>query len=284
MIDVGRLRTAAKDLIRTSLRPEERARIERLSFNDEGHGYDRLGLSPDWVAGGLMSTRFLYERYFRVTAHGAEHIPSSGAAILAANHSGMLPLDAVMLYVDIFENTEPPRVPRFVLDFFVPRLPFVSTFFARTGATSGTRATVRRLLDDGELLVVFPEGTPGIGKPFRDRYHLAEWRVGHAELAIRHRAPVVPVAIIGAEEQWIQATRLEWFHLFGAPFLPLPLNPIPLPVHYHIWYGEPIALHEQYAPDRADDPEVCAKGAAVVRAAVEALIDRGLRERRGIFA
>lgn len=264
------------------LSKQQRNKLKTLAWRDGGHGYDRLGMHPDWIAAALGISRFLYEVYFRVESHDSHHLPSAGPAVLAANHSGTLPLDAVMLYCDVARNTRPPRVPRIAFDRFVPRLPWLSTAFARAGAVSGTRPVFRSLLRDGELVGVFPEGAPGIGKPFRDRYQLQTWRVGHAELAIRHRAPVVPVAIIGAEEQWPQLTRLN-VRLFGAPFLPIPATPLPLPTRYHIWYGAPLWLHEQYAPDRADDPDVCAAAAAQVKRAVQELIARGLAERTGVF-
>lgn len=260
-----------------------REHLERLRWSDAGHGYDRFGMSPQWVRASVASTRPLYERYFRVTSHGAENVPTEGPVIVACNHSGMLPIDGAMLWIDLLRHVDPPRVPRIVADRFVPMLPFVFTFFSRVGVVGGDRATVRRLLEDGELLVVFPEGTPGIGKRFRDRYQLQEWRVGHAELALRHRAPVVPVAIIGAEEQWPQIARIDGFHAFGAPYLPIPATPVPLPVHYHVWYGDPIRLHEQCPVGAADDPELAEEAAATVKAAVQALIDRGLEEREGVF-
>jgi 1-acyl-sn-glycerol-3-phosphate acyltransferase len=195
----------------------------------------------------------------------------------------MLPLDAAMLYVDVVRQTSPPRGPRAVADLFVARLPFLGSLFSRLGVVGGARANVRRLLASGELLEVFPEGTTGIGKPFRERYRLAPWRVGHAELALRHRAPVIPVAIVGAADQWIQLARLP-LHPFGAPFLPVPLNLVPLPVHYHIHYGAPIALHERWPPESADDPEIVAAGAQLVRDAVAALLEAGLAQRPGVFA
>ncbi len=257
--------------------------LDRLEWRDAGHGYDRLGMHPEWVRASVASARFLYERYFRVTSHGIENVPRTGAAVLAANHSGMLPVDGAMLYLDLVRSLDPPRVPRVVADLFVPRLPFVFLFFNRTGCVAGDRATMHRLLDDGELTVVFPEGTPGIGKPFSERYHLQRFRVGHAELALRHCAPIVPVAIIGPEEMWPQLARIERFHVFGAPYLPVPATPLPLPVHIHIWYGEPIRLEERWPPERADDPEVGEEAARIVQDAVQRLIDRGLEERRGIF-
>jgi 1-acyl-sn-glycerol-3-phosphate acyltransferase len=252
------------------------------AIDDAGHGYDRFGLEPRAVARAVALARPLYERYFRVTSHGAHHIPCRGAAILAANHSGMLPIDAAMLYLDVLRHTDPPRVPRAVADLFVARLPFLGTAFARLGVVGGARANVHHLLAAGELLEVFPEGTKGIGKPFRDRYQLTTWRVGHAELALRHQAPVIPVAIIGAEEQWLQVARLP-LHPFGAPFLPVPLNLLPFPVNYHIHYGPPLALHQRWPAEAADDPDIVAEAAHEVRDAVADLVAEGLAARRGVF-
>jgi 1-acyl-sn-glycerol-3-phosphate acyltransferase len=252
-----------------------------LRFRDAGHGYDPLGLHPDWVRGAIASSRFLYEHYFRVTSHGIEHVPRHGAVIVAANHSGMLPIDGAMLYTDLVRHLD--RVPRIAADLFVPRLPFVFLFFNRVGVIAGDRATMHRLLDEEEMVVVFPEGVPGIAKPYARRYHLEPFRLGHAELALRHCAPVVPVAIIGAEEQWRELARIERFHAFGAPYLPVPATPVPMPVHYHIWYGEPIDLAARFGPEHADDPEVAAEAASVVQTAVQLLVERGLEERKGVY-
>jgi len=264
------------------LRRFERARLRRVTVVDAGHGFDIFGMHPDWVAAGVWLTRFFHRRWFRVTAHGAENLPPRGRAIVVANHSGLLPFDAAMLYADVLAHTDPPRVARPIADHFVPALPFVGTLFARLGMVNGTRANVARLLEQEEMVMIFPEGTPGIGKPRSERYRLQEWRVGHAELALRHRAPVVPVAIIGAEEQWPVAARLDWLHPFGAPFLPIPATPVPLPVHYHIHYGRPLSLHD--GGGDPDDSEIIAAAAERVRAAVAALIAEGLRARRGVFA
>ena len=259
-------------------------RLESLHFADLGHGYDAFGAHRDWVRVSLALTRWLYDTYFRVTSRGAEHIPESGAAILASNHSGTIPIDGTMLYCDVVSQTNPPRLPRPVADVFVPKLPFVSTFFARVGVVAGSRRNVEALLERGELLMVFPEGVPGIGKRFRERYQLQHWRGGHAELAIRYQAPIIPVAIIGAEEQMPQIARINGIRVFGAPYLPIPLTPFPLPVHYYVYYGEPLALHDTYSPDQSDDPVVIREAAETVKAAVQRLIERGLEQRRGVFA
>jgi 1-acyl-sn-glycerol-3-phosphate acyltransferase len=245
-------------------------------FSDEGHGYDVFGLHPPTAAAMARWARLPFERYFRVTAHRPEHLPRSGPAILVANHSGVVPVDGAMLWLDVVRRTG--RVLRPIADRFVPQLPFISTTFSRCGVVSGTRTNVRRLLDRGELIAIFPEGITGVVKPYRARYQLQAWRVGHAELAIRHGAPIIPVAIIGAEESWPLLARLP-LRAFGIPYLPVPASPLPLPVRFHLHYGEPIYLHRAHAPEAADDAEVVAQAAAAVRDAVEALLARGLAER-----
>jgi 1-acyl-sn-glycerol-3-phosphate acyltransferase len=261
----------------------ERARLDRLRYADAGHGYDAFGMHPDVVAFGEALVAPLYDHYFRVRSRGHAHIPETGAAVLAGNHSGAIPTDAMMVWLDVLRNTEPPRVARSVADHFVPMIPFIGTLFARGGMVGGSRGNARTLLEAGELLTIFPEGVPGISKHFRDRYVLQDWRVGHAELAIRHRAPVVPFAVVGAEEQMPQVGRIP-IPLFGAPFVPITLTPVPLPVRYHILYGEPIPTHLDYRPEHADDPGAVREAAARVKSAVAGLITQGLAEREGIFA
>ncbi len=258
-----------------------RERVERLRFADAGHGYDPFGLHPEFVGLGELIGRFPYERYFRVKSYGAENIPSSGPGILAANHSGTLPMDGAMLWVDVLRNTDPPRCSRALADYFVPSLPVVSTLFARCGVVGGSRGNAQALLEAGELLMIFPEGVPGIGKPFRERYRLQHWTKGHCELAIRHRAPVIPVGIVGAEEQMPQIARIP---VKGPiPYIPIPATPFPLPTRYHIHYGEPLPFHEEYKPEDADDPEIVREAAARVKSAVQTLLERGLAMREGIF-
>lgn len=273
-----RVRASLPFRVAAKLDRRERSRLRAVQVSDAGHGYDVFGMHPDWVAVAMWATRFAHDRWFRVTAHGVANLPPRGRAILAGNHGGILPVDAAMLYADVVAHTDPPRVPRPIADWFVPALPFVSTLFARMGVVSGTRGNVERLLEAEELVMIFPEGTGGLSKPASMRYRLAPWRVGHAELALRHRAPVVPVAIVGSEELWPLLARLDGVHPFGAPFLPVPATPVPLPVHLHIHYGAPLLLDGD-----ADDPEAVVAAAGQVRDAVQRLIDDGLRARRGVF-
>jgi 1-acyl-sn-glycerol-3-phosphate acyltransferase len=255
---------------------------KQAPFHDAGYGFDVFGLHPPALARWVSASAPLYERYFRVTSHGAENIPATGPAILVANHSGVLPVDGAMLCLDVLRRTDPPRIPRPIADHFVPRLPIVATAFARCGVVSGTRANVRYLLEQGELLALWPEGVAGVAKPFRDRYHLQDWRVGFAEHAIRHRAAIVPVAIIGAEESWPLAARLR-LKAFGAPYWPIPFVPVPLPTHYLIHYGTPIHLDRGHIALDADDPDVVTAAAQRVRQALQQLIDDARMVRRGLF-
>lgn len=275
----------ARALTRLIGSPENQERASRLAFADAGHGYDAFGMHPDFLAFGDALVSFLYERWFRVKSYDAHHIPATGPAILAANHSGTLPFDGMMLWADVFRHTNPPRAPRPVADYFVPTLPFIGTLFARAGVVGGSRGNVRKLLEQDSMLMLFPEGTVGIGKPFSKRYQLQEWRQGHCEMAIRFRAPVVPVGIVGAEEQMPQVGSIP-LDRFGSalPPLPIPATPVPLPVRYHILYGPPLRFDLEYRPDDADDPMIVRAAAQRVREAVESLIHRGLAEREGVFA
>ena len=235
-----------------------------MQFHDEGHGFDVFGLEPRAVERARRIGMPFYRRYFCVESAGIENLPVHGPAILAPNHSGMLPIDGWMLWLDVAARTD--RVLRTIADRFIPRLPFVSTLFARTGVVAGSHANVRRLLERDELVAIFPEGVTGPAKRFTDRYCLQQWRVGHAEHAIRHRVPIIPVAIVGAEEAWPVLTRLPW-HVLGAPYLPIPFTPFPLPVPLSIRYGKPIEL----AGD-ADDPQVVNAAADRVRVAVAEML------------
>jgi 1-acyl-sn-glycerol-3-phosphate acyltransferase len=274
----------ARRLGKAMITEELDERLQGIHFRDAGHGYDPFGLHPDFVHFGAGISHWLYQRYFRVISEGSDNIPSEGAAILAVNHSGLIPMDGLMLWHDVLAHTDPPRVARGIADHFVPALPFIGTLFARGGMVGGSRGNVRVLLEAGEMLMIFPEGTPGIVKPFSERYNLQPFRVGHAELAIRHQVPIVPVGIVGAEEQlpsFFASKRLG--RLAGFSALPIPLLPIPLPVRYRIIYGEALYSHIGSDPAIADDPAAVQALAAEVQSSVDGLLRRGLAAREGIF-
>ena len=256
-------------------------RTLRAAFHDEGYGYDLFGLRPATLSRAVRAGRGLYESYFRIDSRGIEHVPSAGPTILVANHGGTLPMDAAMLCLDVLLHAEPPRIPRPLADHFVASLPIASTLFARLGVVMGTRGNARRLLERGELLAIWPEGVSGPAKRFRDRYGIQDWRVGFAELAIRYRAKVVPVAVVGAEESWPLLGKLHGIHSFHIPYIPIPATPLPLPTRYHIRYGAAMVLG--HAADDADDPDRVASAARDVRIRLEDLLADTLRERAGVW-
>ncbi len=246
---------------------------------DAGHGYDEFGANEQWVRKIHSVGSLIHRHYFRVSSHGSENIPKTGPVIVASNHSGTLPIDATMLWTDILEKVD--RLPRTVTDHFVPKLPMVSTLFSRCGVVGGSRGNVQAVLRRNGLLMVFPEGVKGVGKNFKERYRLQRWSVGHAELSVRTGAKVVPAAVIGAEEQMPQIAKIP-FKLFGAPYLPVTASPFPLPVHYHIYYGEALDLVEMFGDD-PDNPEMIHAAAETVAKSVKALIKKGLANRSGVF-
>lgn len=248
-----------------------------MSFHDAGHGYDVFGFHPPTLSRVLEWVRPFYDIYFRVSARGVDHLPEAGAGIVVANHGGALPLDGALLGLNVAYETS--RVLRIVADRFVPQLPAIGAFFSRLGTVSGSRGNVRCLLERGELIGIFPEGVSGVGKPRNLRYCLQEWRVGHAELAIRHRVPVIPAAIVGAEEAWPLLTKLGGVSLFGAPYIPVPATPLPLPVPVQIHYGAPLMLYQGLQPEQADEPAVTQAAAQQTRRALETLLKRGLAQR-----
>jgi 1-acyl-sn-glycerol-3-phosphate acyltransferase len=264
--------------------PEELiARARALDMDDVGHGYDRFGMSREGVAFAVAAVEVLYSHYFRVLSHGHENIPEDGPVVLACNHGGTLPLDGLMVCADVFRHGPLGRVPRTVVDHFAPLLPWVNLLFSRAGAVGGSRGNFHALLEDGQMILVYPEGVPGIAKPFSDRYKLQRFRAGHAEMAILHQAKIVPMCVVGAEEQWPTILKLN-LHLFGSPYIPIPVTPIPLPVRYHLWYGEAIDVPARFSPDQSRDPALVQELADEVQARVAELIAHGLAQRPGVFA
>ena len=211
-----------------------------------------------------------------------DRVPSEGRVVLVSNHSGQLPFDAAMLAVALLLEMDPPRVVRALVEKWVPTLPFVSTFMARCGQIVGTPENCRRLLAADEAILVFPEGVRGLNKPFRQRYQLRKFGPGFMRLALESGAPIVPVGVVGAEEQAPALLDLKPLaRLLAFPAFPITptLLPFPLPSRYHIHFGEPLRFAG--SPDE-DDAELERK-VEEVQASVAALLERGLAEREHVF-
>ncbi len=278
---LGRLRGAMQKWTLSQGGPELEARLARLVAPQNEYGVDPFGLELDFVKTAIAPVLWLYRNYFRVETHGIEHVPA-GRVMLIGNHSGQLPIDAAMIAMSLLLEAEPPRVTRAMVEKWAPTLPFVAPFFARIGQVVGTPENCKRLLAAGETIMVFPEGTRGLNKTYDKRYRLQEFGTGFMRLAVETQTPILPVAVIGAEEQ---APALFDFKqvakAIGFPALPITptLLPLPLPVKYHLWFGEPMRFSGRVDDDDAE----LARKVTEVKRAIEALLKRGLTARGSIF-
>jgi 1-acyl-sn-glycerol-3-phosphate acyltransferase len=262
--------------------PGTRARLEKLTPPRNEFGVDPYGFDLEFTLAAVAPLLWLYRNYFRVKLYGEENVPAEGRVVLVANHSGQLPFDAGMIEVGLLMDKDPPRVVRALVEKWVPTLPFVSTFMARCGQIVGTPENCRRLLSADEAILVFPEGVRGLNKPFRERYRLRPFGMGFLRLALESNAPIVPVGVVGAEEQAPQLFDLKPLaRLLSFPAFPITptLLPIPLPSRYHIRFGEPLRFTG--SPD--DEDAELEERVAQVQRAVEGLVARGLSERKSVY-
>ncbi len=149
----------------------------------------------------MSMLRPVYEKYFRVEVKGVENIPSEGGALIVANHSGTLPLDGLMMQVAVHDHHPADRHLRLLAADLVFVLPVVNELARKLGHTLACAEDAERLLGQGELVGVMPEGFKGVGKPFSERYKLQRFgRGGFVSTALRQGVPIVPCSIVGAEE------------------------------------------------------------------------------------
>ncbi len=235
---------------------------------------------------------FMYRTWWRTTTVGIEHVPEEGRALLVSNHSGVLPWDGAMIATSVYEEHTSPRVVRNLFLHWFSSLPFVSPFLSSMGQVQGVPENAIRLLEEDQLVCVFPEGVKGVGKLFQDRYRLARFgRGGFVQAALRTGAPLLPIAVVGAEETYPMLANVEPVaRMLGTPYFPLtpffpwlgPLGFIPLPTHWTITFCSPISTAE-YGPAAADDPLIVFMLTEQVRGAIQSTIDATLKERTSIF-
>jgi len=259
-------------------------RTKALVVHGNEFGYDPFGMSRDSLKIAATFARFLYRHYFRATAFGIENIPAHGRVLFVSNHSGQLPFDGVVIGAATFLEPPQPRLVRSMVEYFVPTVPFASYLFSRWGQITGTPENCRRLLAAEEAVLVFPEGARGISKDFSKRYQLAEFGKGFMRLALEMDAPIVPIAVIGAEEQAPALNVKSLAKLFRVPAFPIvpypPFVPIvPLPVKYRLYFGEPL----RFTGDPDDDDDVLDEKVLQVKTTIQSMIHIGLRERAHVF-
>ena len=257
-----------------------------------GYEEDDWGLDEEFAETALPFLEFLYDRWWRIHAEGVTHVPSHGRAMLVANHAGILPWDAAMIAVAIQREHPLPRHPRFTVLDWAFELPYVSVAIRKLGGVPASPYNALRLLEQEELVAVFPEGTSGTQKLYRDRYRLQRFgRGGFVEIALRTGAPIVPVAIVGSEEihpKLADAPLLA--RAAGTPFFPVtptfpalgPLGAIPLPSRWRMEFCEPIELSE-FGPDAAGDRALVFELSEHVRELIQQKVWENLAKRRSAF-
>jgi 1-acyl-sn-glycerol-3-phosphate acyltransferase len=301
-LPVEELRTLGDDPLREVISLGSRLGVDWSGTADElsefvrrrmsgDYAVDEFGFDPEFTTTIVLpALRRLARTWFRVEVQGAENIPADGAALLVSNHAGGLPIDALVLQSVIYDEIE--RHSRTLGADLVFATPYAGDFARKIGVTLACQEDAERLLGNGELVTVFPEGFKGLGKLYTERYKLQRFgRGGFVSAAARARVPIVPISIIGSEEIYPQIAHLPGLaRILGVPYLPVtPLFPllgvlgmIPLPSKWIIRFGEQIATDE-LPEGAADDPMVVFNVTDQVRETIQQTLYALLGERRGIF-
>jgi 1-acyl-sn-glycerol-3-phosphate acyltransferase len=254
---------------------------------------DEFGFDADLTHHVLMPPlRPIYEKWFRVETRGLDNIPDSGGALIVANHSGTIPVDAVMASLAIHDHHPAKRHLRLLGADLVFTMPVVAPLARKSGQTLACNADAERLLGNGELVGVFPEGFKGVGKPFSERYKLQRFgRGGFVSAALRTGTPIIPVSIVGAEEIYpLIGNNKTLARLLGLPYVPItpffpwlgPLGAIPLPSKWIIEFGEPIETAHLGAA-AAEDPMLVFNLTDQVRETIQSTLYTLLMQRRSVF-
>jgi 1-acyl-sn-glycerol-3-phosphate acyltransferase len=262
-------------------------RLRKIPTELNEYGFDRFGMSPESIRRLILSSVLLYRYYFRAECFGIERVPAR-RVLLISNHAGQLPFDAAMLGTAMLLEAEPPRIARGMGEFWIPQLPFVNVAATRTGNLVGTPENCVAMLEAEECVMVFPEGVRGMNKTWGERYQLQRFGLGFMRLALETATPIVPVGIVGSEEQQPGLANLEGLgRTFGMPAFPLtlgfpwlgPLGILPLPVKYRLHFGEPMHFEGSGTEEDAAVQEKVDR----VRDAISELLARGRAARSGVF-
>jgi 1-acyl-sn-glycerol-3-phosphate acyltransferase len=264
----------------------------RLGMRNRSEEVDDFGFDPVYEQRVMPIFNFLYERYFRVECHGVENIPAEGRCLVVGNHSGTIPYDGAMLKVAVKREHPQSRDVRWLAEDFIFHFPFLGSFSNRVGAVRACQENAERLLRQEALVAVFPEGIKGIGKLFKDRYKLQRFgRGGFIKLCLRTNTPVVPVAVVGAEETHPMLLRIHSLaDMLGLPYVPVtptfpwlgPLGLLPAPTKWKIVFGE-LQSFEGYGPEAADDEILVGELAERVRGTIQGMLDRAVGERQSVW-
>jgi 1-acyl-sn-glycerol-3-phosphate acyltransferase len=268
-------------------------RWRKLAMRDRSDVVDEFGRDPRVAARVDPVLEFLYKTYFRVETRGMGHIPDAGRGLIVANHSGTLPYDGAMIMHAVRTEHRSRREVRPLVEDFVFHFPYLGTLMNRIGGVRACPENAERLLTQDQLVAVFPEGIKGIGKLFKERYQLQRFgRGGFIKLALKSDAPIIPTAVVGAEEIHPMVGKITWLaKSFGIPYIPVtptfpflgPLGMVPLPTKWFLVFGEPLYFNTEYGPDGANDRILVNKLAEQVRVRIQEMIDGVLKQRRSIL-
>jgi 1-acyl-sn-glycerol-3-phosphate acyltransferase len=257
-------------------------RLATFGMRERSVEIDEFGMDEGALDALRPLLDFLFDRYWRVEVGGVAHLPGRGPCLLVANHSGVLPYDGVMI-AHAVERASAGRVrARFTVADWLVRLPFVQARLARIGGVRACRENVERLLAAGHFVTVFPEGEKGAAKLYHERYRVQRFgRGGVVRVALASGVPLVPVAVVGAEEAHPILYKVQTpARALGLPFVPVtptfpwlgPLGALPLPARWAIRFGEPIDFGDLPA-DAAHDDLLLSRLTEDVRRRVQALVD-----------
>ncbi len=270
------------------LQREIETRIAELPTRLNEYGFDPFGADPRWGMALTLPVALLYRYWLRVETHGIERVPE-GRVLLIANHAGnTFAYDGAMLGMAMLLQARPPRMLRGMAEYYLPQIPFFTVLMHRMGSVVGTPENCTQILENGEAVMVFPEGARGFVKPWRKRYQLQEFGLGFMRLALETDTPIVPIGIVGGEEQAPALADVKWLgRLVGSPAFPItPTFPwlglfgfVPFPVKFRLRFGEPL----RFEGDPHDDDAAMEKKVDVVKDAIRGLIAEGLAERKGWF-
>jgi len=236
---------------------------------------------------------FLYNYWFRCEVEGVENVPSTGGALLVSNHAGALPPDASMIAKAIQEEHPRPRKLHLTVEHFFKGYPFFSMFVAKIGGVPAHPANVHRLLHDEEQLVlVFPEGAKATEKLYKDRYKLRRFgRGGFVEAAMRAGVPIVPIAVVGAEEAMPAFAQVGFLkRLSGLIYFPItPLFPhfgllgvTYLPAKFKLRFLEPVRT-DQMGSEPWEDKGLIQEVAGDIRARIQDELIEMVGRRRSVW-
>ena len=266
-------------ILKSKLVPTELSeQINRIRKPIGSLGYDPWGYNNEAIKYGFSLTYHIYEKYFRVEASGVDSVPAEGPVLIIANHSGQLPIDGLLIGYALASRKDKPRMPRAMIERFFPTVPYLGNLLNEVGAVLGDPINCAKMLANNEAVIVFPEGVRGSGKLYQDRYQLKRFGNGFMHLAMKYKATIVPVGVVGGEETIPAIANIKPLaKALGIPYAPLAL-PVVLTAKVHLNFGPPMFFDDREIPEEQVTDRV-----EQVKGEISKLIDKGLSERKRLF-